>query len=54
MLEKILLNQPCAEVAQAHVHQAFQADIDGAIAYLSPEFAAMFTDVIVFMSGWSS
>ena len=53
LLEKIQITQPRAEVAESHVRQNFNADVDGAIAYLGTKFADMFADAIVYKRGKS-
>ena len=51
MLDKIEVSHPCVEVAKAHVHQNFRQDVSGALAYLSIEFADMFTDAMAYKHG---
>ena len=51
MLDKIEVSHPHVEVAKAHVHQNFRQDISGALAYLSIEFADMFTDAMAYRCG---
>ena len=42
LLEKVQLNQTRVEVAKAHVREHFKDNVEGAITYLSTEFAEMF------------
>lgn len=43
-LERIHINEPRVEVAKAHVRTHFRADLNGALVYLSREFAEMFPE----------
>ena len=53
LLEKVLITQPCTEVAKSYIQQNFQTDINGAIANLGTEFANMLANAIAYKRGRS-